>query len=81
MAVLREWRAEIRRRLRVEYVRAVGLFAREISLLHVPRIWFPFYSGVSRTRFAYPAFDPVMLTLLLSPVAYSPPVPPGKTIA
>jgi hypothetical protein len=44
---------------------SVGLFAQELSMLHVPGIWFPFGTGVSRTQFAYAAFDVVMFALLL----------------
>jgi hypothetical protein len=43
---------------------SVGLFAQELSELHVPGIWFPFGTGVSRAQFAYPAFDVIMFTLL-----------------
>lgn len=35
---------------------SVGQFAPELSALHVPGIWFPFGTGVSRTQFAYSAF-------------------------
>jgi hypothetical protein len=44
---------------------SVALFAQELSLLHVPGIWFPFGTGVSRTQFAYAGFDIVMFGLLL----------------
>ena len=43
---------------------AVGLFAPEISSLHVRSIWFPFGVGVSRTQFAYVGFDGALLALL-----------------
>jgi hypothetical protein len=44
---------------------AAGLFAQELSALHVPGIWFPFGTGVSRTQYVYAAFDVVMFGLLL----------------
>jgi hypothetical protein len=44
---------------------ATGLFAQELSTLHVPSIWFPFNTGVSRTQFAYAAFVVVLFILLL----------------
>jgi hypothetical protein len=42
---------------------SIGLFAPELSALHIPGIWFPFGVGVSRTQFAYAAFDLVLLSL------------------
>ncbi|RUL65879.1 glycoside hydrolase [Dyella dinghuensis] len=36
---------------------SIGLFAQELSAIHVPGIWFPFGTGVSRTQYAYVAFD------------------------
>jgi hypothetical protein len=42
-----------------------GLFAQELSLLHVPSIWFPFNTGVSRTQFAYAGFAIILFALLL----------------
>ncbi|HYX69263.1 MAG TPA: hypothetical protein VE825_09025 [Terriglobales bacterium] len=44
---------------------SIGQFAREISALGVPGIWFPYGTGVSRTQFAYAAFDLVLFVLLL----------------
>ncbi|GLQ45877.1 hypothetical protein GCM10007862_09280 [Dyella lipolytica] len=44
---------------------AIGLFAQELSALHVPGIWFPFGTGVSRAQFAYLAFDVAFFALLL----------------
>lgn len=41
----------------------VGLFASELSALHLPGIWFPYGTGVSRTQFAYAGAD-VTLALL-----------------
>lgn len=35
---------------------SIGLFAAELSALHLQGIWFPFGVGVSRTQFAYAAF-------------------------
>jgi hypothetical protein len=43
---------------------SVGLFADELSRLHVPGIWFPFGVGVSRTEYAYAVFDAAMLIAL-----------------
>ncbi len=43
---------------------AVGLFAPEISSLHVRSIWFPFGTGVSRTQFAYVGFDTALFVML-----------------
>jgi len=44
---------------------SIGLFAQELSALHVPGIWFPYGVGVSRTQYAYAAFDVIMLVLLI----------------
>jgi hypothetical protein len=44
---------------------SIGLFASELSRLGVPGIWFPFGTGVSRTQYAYAAFDTVLFVLLL----------------
>jgi hypothetical protein len=44
---------------------AIGLFAPELSMIGVPGIWFPFGIGVSRTEYAYAAFDVVMFFTLL----------------
>lgn len=44
---------------------ATGLFAAELTKIHIPGIWFPFGTGVSRTQFAYVAFDVGMFALLL----------------
>lgn len=44
---------------------SVGLFAQELSAVHVPSIWFPFGTGVSRTQFVYPIFDMVLFALLI----------------
>jgi hypothetical protein len=44
---------------------SVGLFAQELSELHIPSIWFPFGTGVSRTQFSYAAFYVVLSALLL----------------
>lgn len=41
----------------------IGLFASELSALHLPGIWFPYGTGVSRTQFAYAGAD-VTLALL-----------------
>lgn len=43
---------------------SIGLFAQEVSALHIRGIWFPFGTGVSRTQFAYAAFDVAMFALL-----------------
>lgn len=44
---------------------SVGLFAQELSMLHIPGIWFPYGTGVSRTEYAYAAFDVALFVLLL----------------
>src|SRR5262249_548563 len=44
---------------------SIGLFAKELSGLGITGIWFPFGTGVSRTQFAYAAFDIVLFVLLL----------------
>ena len=44
---------------------SIGLFAQELSMLHIPGIWFPFGVGVSRTECAYVGFDVVFFILLL----------------
>jgi hypothetical protein len=44
---------------------SIGQFAKELSVLGVPGIWFPFGTGVSRTQFAYAIFDAVLFVLLL----------------
>ena len=43
---------------------AVALFAQELSVIHVPGIWFPFGTGVSRTQYAYAVFDIALAGLL-----------------
>lgn len=43
----------------------IGLFAPELSALHITGIWFPFGVGVSRTQYAYAAFDLVLFALLV----------------
>jgi hypothetical protein len=42
---------------------SIGLFAPELSALHITGIWFPFGVGVSRTQFAYAAFDLALCAL------------------
>lgn len=44
---------------------STGLFAQELSELHVQGIWFPYGVGVSRTQYAYAVFDVVMFALLI----------------
>jgi hypothetical protein len=44
---------------------SIGQFAQEISALGIQGIWFPYGTGVSRTQFAYAAFDLVFFVLLL----------------
>jgi hypothetical protein len=44
---------------------SIGLFASELSRLGIQGIWFPFGTGVSRTQFAYAAFDAVLFVLFL----------------
>lgn len=44
---------------------SVGLFAPELGQIGVPGIWFPFGVGVSRTEYAYAAFDVTLFIYLL----------------
>ncbi len=44
---------------------AIAVFASELSMLHVPGIWFPFGTGVSRTQYALAAFSALLFVLLL----------------
>ncbi len=44
---------------------AAGLFAQELSALHVPGIWFPFGVGVSRTQYAFVPFAIGLFVLLM----------------
>jgi|HubBroStandDraft_6_1064221.scaffolds.fasta_scaffold05495_6 hypothetical protein len=48
---------------------SVGLFASELSRLGLPGIWFPFGVGVSRTQYAYIAFDATFFALVLQRLA------------
>jgi hypothetical protein len=62
---------------------SIGLFAQELSALHVPGIWFPFNTGVSRTQFAYAAFIIVLFALLLrriSVLRVAHPSPPSRRV-
>jgi len=56
----RQWLAAI-----AAVLASIGLFAPELSALHIPGIWFPFGVGVSRTQYAYAAFDLVLFVLLV----------------
>lgn len=42
----------------------IGLFARELSSIGVPGIWFPYGTGVSRTQYAYAVLIPLLFALL-----------------
>jgi hypothetical protein len=44
---------------------SIGLFAQELSRLGLPGIWFAFGTGVSRTQYAYAAFDIAFFALIL----------------
>lgn len=44
---------------------SIGQFAREVSSLGIPGIWFPFGTGVSRTQYVYAIFDVVFFAMLL----------------
>jgi hypothetical protein len=44
---------------------AIAVFAQELSAVHVPGIWFPFGTGVSRTQYAFAAFAVMLFVLLL----------------
>ena len=48
---------------------SAGLYAQELSNLGVPGIWFPFGVGVSRTQFAFAAFDVFMFVELFRRLA------------
>jgi hypothetical protein len=50
---------------------ATGLFAQELSAIHVKGIWFPYGTGVSRTQYAYAAFQVALFALLLRRVRQS----------
>ena len=43
----------------------IGLFAKELSDIGVPGIWFPYGTGVSRTQYAYAGFIVLLFALLL----------------
>jgi len=45
---------------------AIGLFAQELSIIHIPGIWFPYGIGVSRTQYAYAGFIIFMFSILIS---------------
>jgi hypothetical protein len=53
---------------------STGLFARELSELHIQGIWFPYGVGVSRRQYAYAAFSAVMFGLLIYQQRRTPPV-------
>ena len=54
----------------------IGVFASELSRLGVPGIWFPYGVGVSRTQYAYVAFDVALFVYLLHRLwRFSPPRP------
>jgi hypothetical protein len=55
---------------------SIGLFATELGEIGVPGIWFPFGVGVSRTEYAYAAFDVVILVYLLQRLWRYAPRPP-----
>nr|WP_183573042.1 glycoside hydrolase [Mucilaginibacter sp. X5P1] len=44
---------------------ATGLFAQELSIAHIPGIWFPYGIGVSRTQYAYAGFIIFMFSILI----------------
>jgi hypothetical protein len=53
---------------------AMSLFPGELSLLHIPGIWFPFGVGVSRTEYAIAVFLAYMPALLVHRLlAFAPP--------
>jgi hypothetical protein len=43
-----------------------GLFAAELSAIHIPGIWFPFGVGVSRTQYAYALFIIILFVYIKS---------------
>lgn len=44
---------------------SIGLFSAELSLLHIPGMWFPFGVGFSRTDFVFLVFGPLLFPALL----------------
>ena len=57
----------------------IGLFASELSVLHIQGIWFPFGVGVSRTQFAYAAFVLAMFTICVWKISASLPATSRST--
>jgi hypothetical protein len=58
---------------------SIGLFAPELSALHIPGIWFPFGVGVSRTQYAYAAFDVAVFALFVWTISSSLPATSRST--
>jgi hypothetical protein len=58
---------------------SVGLFAPELSALGLQGIWFPFGVGVSRTQFAYAAFDVTMFIICIWAISNSLPATSRST--
>jgi hypothetical protein len=56
----------------------VVLFPSELTALHVPRIWFPWGVGVSRSEIASVVFDGMLFVLLLQRLrSYAQRIPAG----
>ncbi len=58
----------------------IGVFASELSRLGVPGIWFPYGVGVSRTEYAYVAFDVALFAYLLHSLWRFSPSPPAQAL-
>jgi len=59
----------------------IGVFASELSRLGVPGIWFPYGVGVSRTEYAYVAFDVALFAYLLHRLWRFSPARPARVLA
>ena len=59
----------------------IGVFASELSRLGVPGIWFPYGVGVSRTEYAYVAFDVALFVYLLHRLWRFSPARPARVLA
>jgi hypothetical protein len=59
----------------------IGVFASELSRLGAPGIWFPYGVGVSRTQYAYVAFDIALFVYLLHRLWRFSPSSPASALA
>jgi hypothetical protein len=69
----RSWRASFIAALASALLISIGLFAEELSELHIKGVWFPFGVGVSRTQFAYAAAILTLAAMLITD--HAPPKP------